>query len=163
MVHHPTPDSGRLIPKVVQDIVQTLYADLLDKLVAGHVVGYAYHHDAQILDRPRARTVQVLEKAGPMRGRDGKTNRPVPRQFTQFHQLRNANQKRELDDRRSSEREIAVLREDETAVFCAQELSVHGAWKYDRCKNPLKRFLNGKVAGILLHSVSGFGRSRYTR
>jgi hypothetical protein len=105
----------------------------------------------------------MLEKTGPMRGRDCQTNRPVPRQFTQFHQLRNANQERELDDRRSSEREIAVLREDETAVFCSQELSVHGAWKCDRRKNLVKRFLKGKVLGVLPHSVSGFGRSRYTR
>jgi hypothetical protein len=97
----------------------------------------------------------MLEKASPMRSSYCQTNRPVPRQFTQFHQLHNADQERELDDRRGSEREIAVLREDETAVFCAQELSVHGAWKCDRRKNPSRRFLNGKVPGVLLHSVSG--------
>src|SRR5450756_3252700 len=76
----------------------------------------------------RSSAASDVYKRQPMRGRDCQTNRPVPRQFTQFHQLRNANQERELDDRRGSEREITVLREDETAVFCAQELSVHGAW-----------------------------------
>src|SRR5664280_2333810 len=105
----------------------------------------------------------MLEKAGPMRGGDRQANRPVPCQITQFHQLRNADQDRKLDDRRCSEREITILREDETAVFCTQEFRVHGAWKCDCRKAPLKRFLDGKVLGVLLHSVLGFGVSRYTR
>jgi hypothetical protein len=105
----------------------------------------------------------MLEKARPMRGGDCQANRPVPRQVTQFHQLRNANQDRKLDDRRCSERKIAVLREDETAVICTQEFRVYGTWKCNCRKDPLKRFLNGKIPDVLLHSVLGFGVSRYTR